>query len=152
MRTEHNRLEIFVGCLVLMVAFWFVYVSYGSSGQSFKDGYTLSAVFDRVDGLNIGSDVKVSGVKVGCVTGIDFDPKTYRAKVDFVIQKKIQVPLDSSASIASESLLGGKYLSLSAGYEKKMLKEFEVITETQSSLNIENLLGKFLFSGDKAQN
>ena len=152
MRVQHNRLELFIGFVVLSVAFYFVYISYGSSHKSFQESYKLFAVFDRIDGLNVGSDVKISGVKVGYVTNYFVDPKTYQAKVEFHVQKTLGIPVDSTAIISSESLLGGKYLSLSIGADDKKFKQGDTIHDTQSSLYIENLLGKYLFSDDKNKN
>ena len=86
------------------------------------------------------------GVKVGSVKSLEIDSKTYQAKAVLFIDAKIKLPTDSSAAIVSEGLLGGKYIALDPGADSEMLKDKGVITQTESSVNLETLLNKFLFS------
>jgi phospholipid/cholesterol/gamma-HCH transport system substrate-binding protein len=90
--------------------------------------------------------VRVAGVKVGSVDSTTLDPKTYQAVVGFRVADEVKLPKDSSAVITSESLLGGKYLALTPGGEDAMLQPGQTVTITQGSINIEELLGKFIFS------
>ncbi|HQT66301.1 MAG: outer membrane lipid asymmetry maintenance protein MlaD [Rhodospirillales bacterium 20-60-12] len=138
--------EILTGAAVILVAALFLFFALGRAHTSTGGGYTLHAQFDHVDGLSIGAPVKMAGVQVGTVTSASLDPKTYAALVDFTVRDNIQVPSDSSAAILSESLLGGDYLSISPGGSPDMLKQGGAITVTQSSINLETLLGKFIFS------
>lgn len=142
---RHNLLEAIIGAVVLAVAGAFLYFAYASK-QKVPSGYTIYATFDRVDGLNVGADVRVSGVTVGIVNGIELDEKSYQAKVAFKIRKNVVVPLDSSAEIASESLMGGKYVGIIPGGSEKDVGPEGVITNTQSSVSFEGLIKKFLFS------
>jgi phospholipid/cholesterol/gamma-HCH transport system substrate-binding protein len=96
--------------------------------------------------LGVGADVRVAGVKVGTVDSATIDPKTYQAVVGLTVRDDLKLPKDSSAVITSESLLGGKYLALSPGGDDAMLQPGQTITITQGSINIEELLGKFIFS------
>ena len=96
--------------------------------------------------LNVGGEVRIAGVKVGAVTEERIDPKTFNAVVTMSVRDDIQLPKDSAASITSESLLGGKYISLSPGGDETVLKPGQTITITQSSVSLEELLGKFIFS------
>ena len=132
--------------MVLIVAAGFLAYALATSGAAGVPGYTLSAEFDRIDGLTVGSDVRMAGVKVGAVTATSIDPKTYLAIVDFTVQKDIALPTDSSAAIASQSLLGGKYLSLVPGGNEQMIAPGGRVTITQGSVSLEDLLGKFIFS------
>jgi len=106
----------------------------------------LLARFDNIAGLSVGGDVRIAGVKVGTVTGEQIDPKTFSAVVSMTVQNDIQLSKDTSASIISESLLGGKYISLSPGGDETDLKPGQTITITQSAVSLEELLGKFIFS------
>jgi phospholipid/cholesterol/gamma-HCH transport system substrate-binding protein len=142
-----NVLETLLGAVVLLVAVVFLAFAYRSSQIGETDGYQLTARFDRVDGLNKGSDVRISGIKVGTVTGQDLDPATYRAAVRFSVQNGIELPSDSSAAIVSDGLLGGKYLSLEPGGDIEMLKGGDEISLTQSSVRLEDLIGQMIFSG-----
>lgn len=146
-KTSNSFIETFLGAFVIVVAVCFVYFAYtsGQDGRSMR-GYTVSAKFQRIDGLHVGSDVKVSGVKVGSVLSLEIDPKSYQAKATLFINDSIKLPTDSSAAIVSEGLLGGKYIALDPGADSELLGDKDVITQTESSVNLETLLNKFLFS------
>jgi phospholipid/cholesterol/gamma-HCH transport system substrate-binding protein len=143
---RHGALEVVTGAAVLVVAAGFLGYAVAHSGRSVSSGYTLQARFDRVDGLALGSDVRIAGVKVGTVTSEQIDPKTFQAVVSLTVRDDVHLPKDSSAEITSESLLGGKYINLSPGGDEATLKPGQTITITQSSISLEQLLGKFIFS------
>jgi phospholipid/cholesterol/gamma-HCH transport system substrate-binding protein len=143
---RHGVAEIVTGAVVLVIAALFLAYALSRSGTSLGGGYTLYADFGSVAGLNVGADVRLAGVKVGSVTGERLNPKTFEAVVTLSIDNDIQLPKDTGASIIDESLLGGKYISLSPGGDSQNLRPGQVITVTQSSINLEELLGKFIFS------
>jgi phospholipid/cholesterol/gamma-HCH transport system substrate-binding protein len=139
--------EVLTGSVVLVAAAGFLGFAVMHSGQRTTGaGYDLVASFDHIDGLNVGADVKIAGVKVGSVTGARIDPQTFQAIVTLNLASAIQLPKDSSAEIDSESLLGGKYMSLTPGGDETMLKPGGKIAITQSAVSLEQLLGKFIFS------
>jgi phospholipid/cholesterol/gamma-HCH transport system substrate-binding protein len=138
--------EVLTGAAVLLVAAGFLAFAVAHSGRSGSAGYTLFARFNNIDGLALGSDVRIAGVKVGSVTEARIDPESYLAVVALTVRDDLKLPTDSSAVITSESLLGGKYLSLAPGGQIEMLKPGQTITITQSSISLEQLLGKFIFS------
>jgi len=139
-------MEVLTGAAVLVVAAGFLGYAVAHSGRSISAGYPLQARFEHIDGLAVGSDVRIAGVKVGTVTSEQIDPKSFQAVVSLTVRDDVQLPKDSSAEITSESLLGGKYISLSPGGEEAILKPGQTITITQSSVSLEQLLGKFIFS------
>jgi phospholipid/cholesterol/gamma-HCH transport system substrate-binding protein len=143
---RHGVAETLTGAFVLVVALAFLAYAVAHSGRTAGSGYTLLARFDHIDGLAVGADVRIAGVKVGTVTSERIDPKTFVAVVALSLRDEIQLPKDSAASIVSESLLGGKYISLSPGGDETDLKSGQAITITQSSVSLEELLGKFIFS------
>lgn len=143
---RHGVAETLTGAFVLVVALAFLAYAVAHSGRTAGSGYTLQARFDHIDGLAAGGDVKLAGVKVGTVTDVSIDPKTFVAVVTISVHDNVQLPKDSAASIVSESLLGGKYISLSPGGDETDLKPGQTITITQSSVSLEELLGKFIFS------
>ena len=132
--------------MVLVVAVGFLGYAVANSGRTPVTGYDLHARFDRIDGLSVGSDVRVAGVKVGSVTVARVDPKTYQAEVAFTVQNAVHLPRDTSAEVTSDGLLGGKYISLVPGGDDKLIPAGGSVTITQSSISIEQLLGKFIFS------
>jgi len=143
---QRNFAETLTGAVVLVIAGGFLAFAIAHSGERTGRGYPLTARFQRIDGLGVGSDVRVAGVKVGSVTATTIDPKTFEAVVTLTVADDIKLPADSGATITSDGLLGGKYLSLSPGGEERLLAPGGTITVTQSSINIEDLLGKFVFS------
>jgi phospholipid/cholesterol/gamma-HCH transport system substrate-binding protein len=143
--------EVAAGAAVLAVAAGFLAYASAHTGRGGASGYELSADFNRIDGLASGSDVRIAGVNVGKVIAASIDPKSYLAHVTLSVRDDIKLPDDSSAEVITDGLLGGKFLSLAPGGSEKMLKPGGRITITQSSVSLEDLLGKFIFNvGDLA--
>jgi phospholipid/cholesterol/gamma-HCH transport system substrate-binding protein len=146
---KHNVIETIMGAVVLTTAAFFIIFAYRTSGFEDNDNVKYSAHFDRIDGLVIGSDVRISGIKVGAVKSTVVDPKTYLAQVIFTVDPQIKLPKDTSAEIASEGLLGGKFIAIVPGGETVYLQPGGVISYTQSSVNLESLIGQLIFSSKK---
>ena len=145
---KRNVIETIMGAVVLVIAAGFLYTTAKSRNMSsVSDGYTVSALFDNVSGITAGSDVRMGGVKVGTVGAIELDTTSYRAKMAMTLQKDVPVPADSSASIIGDGLLGGKFVSLEAGGSEEIISEGGMLEFTQSSVSLEQLIGKFVFSG-----
>lgn len=144
---QNSLLETLLGAVVIAVGVVFLVFALRVANTGTVAGYELAARFDRVDGLDIGSDVRMGGIKIGSVVRQALDPVTYRAIVTFTVQPDIKVPADTSATIESESLLGGRYLSLVPGGDDRMLDPGQEIRFTQASVSLEQLLGKFLLGG-----
>lgn len=142
-----NKLEAIIGFIVLIVAILFFIFTYKTTNiKTLNNSYPLKAQFTQVEGIVVGSDVMLSGIKVGVVTSLKIDTNTYYAIMTFVIDSAIKLPVDSSLKISTDGLLGEKYVSITAGASDKMLEPNDEIQYTQSSLNLENLLSKLLFS------
>ena len=138
--------ELLTGFAVIIVAAVFLVYALSESGTVTTGGYPLLAQFSSIGGLTVGADVKIGGVVVGHVADERLDPNTYAAIVRLVIDNGIKVPDDSSATISSDGLLGGNYVSVSPGGSNTMLAAGQSFSVTQSAINIEDLLGKFIFS------
>jgi phospholipid/cholesterol/gamma-HCH transport system substrate-binding protein len=149
MGVGRNVVETIVGGLVLVVAGLFIFYAFAKSDRAGPAGYELTARFGRIDGLKRGSDVTLSGVKVGTVTGFDLDRKTYQAVVHLALSSSVQLPTDTNAKIVSESLLGGMLIVLEPGADKKMLVAGGEIEHTQDSIPLTELIAKFVFGGSK---
>jgi phospholipid/cholesterol/gamma-HCH transport system substrate-binding protein len=143
---RHSAIEIATGASVLLVAGAFLVYAVANTGQKFGvEGYTLHAKFDHVDGLSVGADVRIAGVKIGSIQSIHLDPKTYLADVAFNVASNIKLSDDSSATVSTDGLLGGKYLALADGGSDKTLAPGGLITITQGTVNLEALIGKYIF-------
>ena len=146
---RHSAIEIATGAAILLVAGGFLVYAVANTGQHVGSGYTLHAQFDHADGLGSGAEVRIAGVKVGSVDGIRLNTKTYQADVAFTVQHDVALTTDSSATISTDGLLGGKYLALATGGDEATLKPGDTITITQGSVNLEALLGKYIFGSTK---
>ena len=136
--------ETFIGIITLLFV---SYLTYYFSNQyfSFKPSkyeqyHYYKAVFNDIDGLNIGSNVKIGGISVGTLTSYSIDPKSYKISVQFSILDKYGIPDDTSIAVATTGFIGEKYLQLTMGSSNDLLKENDEIIYTQSSLNLERLV------------
>ena len=141
-----NVIETVMGAVVLVAAALFLVFAYKTSQLRTVSGYEVSADFARVDGIHQGSDVRISGVKVGTVLADDLDPKTFLARIRMSIDPAIQLPEDTVAQVTSSGLLGDKYMSLTPGGSDKNIPPGGKIQYTQSSISLENLIGQMIFS------
>lgn len=149
---KNNTIEAVMGAVVIAVAGLFLYFAYDSSQLNTATGYNITAKFDRVDGLTVGNDVRMCGVKVGTVTKLDLDSQDYLAVVTMDITPEVKLPDDSSAEIVSESLLGGKFVALVPGGDDNMIPIGGEVRFTQASVNLEALIGQFIFSSQDKGN
>jgi len=144
-----NAVETMMGAVVLVVAALFLFFAYTTSQVQSGGGYSLTARFDHVDGVRDGTDVRLSGIKVGSVLSQTLEPKTFVAVLRLSIDRGIQLPTDSVVTITSSGLLGDKYLSIEPGNEDKMIPAGGEITHTQSAMSLESLIGQVIFSAGK---
>ena len=142
-----NIIETLVGALVLIIAAGFLYFAYTTTDVTggAEKGYTVIAKFDRADGLNLGSDVKIGGVKIGKVIDLSLDKKTYQAVAKIRLKAGIDLPVDSTAEIIGNGLMGEKYIAIVPGSENDHIADNGVIEFTQSSISLESLIGKYIF-------
>ncbi len=146
---KQNKLEFLVGAFVLLgiAAIAYLTIKLGAGALVGGDSYRLEARFDNASGLNVGGSVHVAGVPVGRVEAIRVDPKDYSAIVTISVLSGLHLPTDSMASIKTTGLIGDKFIALSPGADDASLKPGERITMTESSVDIESLIGKMAFGG-----
>lgn len=153
---KNSTLNFGTGTFVALgfAALFFLTTQTTSRGLSFSapPHYDISAKFDNIGDLRVGSPVSMAGVEIGRVVKIDFDSREYKAVVTMRINDKYkQIPTDSDASIYTQGLLGGKFIGLTAGGAETYLKNGEQIDFTQSAFVLENLIGQFLANFAKGQ-
>ncbi len=145
-----RAVEISVGVFLLAGMLALLLLALRVSGLTVAnstDTYKLVAHFDNISGLTTRAKVTMAGVTVGKVVAIDFDTETYTGKVSMEVQSRVNnLPTDTTASILTAGLLGEKYISFSVGGKDEVLKDGDVIYDTQSSLVLEELIGKFLMN------
>ncbi len=145
---SRSLVETLLGAVVLAVAIGFIVFAYTRSGVATVSGYEVSAAFTRVDGITNGSDVRIGGIKVGSVIGRELEPESYRAVLRMSIDETVALPTDSAAAVVSEGLIGGKFIDLQPGADEELIADGGRIHYTQSSLLLEELIGKFAFGSD----
>lgn len=144
--------ETLIGVIVLVVAALFLQYAYQASGRALTARtYSLNAVFGRIDGVTPGSEVRISGVKVGAVSESGLDPKTYEARLKLSLAKDFEVPEDSVAKIVSDGLLGGAHVAIEPGGSEIMLAEGDTISITQGSVDLLGLAMQAFTAGGKNQ-
>ena len=143
---SRNTLETVMGAVVLVVAAIFLVFAYRGAEIHAVSGYQLTASFDHVDGIREGSDVRLSGVKVGSVTGEKLDPKSFRVTLAMSIDDAVRLPSDTVPTVTSSGLLGDKFISLVPGNADETLKPGGSFAYGQSAPSLESLLGQVVFS------
>ena len=144
---SRNTIETVMGAVVLIVAGVFLWMAYAVTNIQSSDGTMISAEFGGIGGLNVGDDVRISGIKIGKVTETDLNPKTFGATVTLSIDPSISLPTDSAARIEASSLLGGNHVEILPGFEEDMITSGGMIYDTRDPVNLTDLLGKAVFSG-----
>jgi phospholipid/cholesterol/gamma-HCH transport system substrate-binding protein len=147
--TSSQSLETIVGAAVVALAvgfFAYAYNTAGVGGGSIGDGYKLIAEFDNAEGINVGTDVRLAGIKIGTVVGQSLNAETYQARIEMMVEKRVQLSDDSAAKITSEGLLGGKFITLEPGGSDKKFAEGDSFSYTQGAVDIWSLISQAMFS------
>jgi phospholipid/cholesterol/gamma-HCH transport system substrate-binding protein len=138
--------EIFVGAAVVIAAAgFFAYAASSAGGMAGgADAYELTASFRSAEGIGVGTEVRLAGVRVGTVTGMELDPETFRAETTFSVSGALELPDDSAVAISSEGLLGGTFVEIIPGGSPFVLAPGDAILDTQSSVSLITLLMRFV--------
>lgn len=139
--------ETLIGAIVLAVAGGFLVYAANTADVSVSGGYPLLAEFRAAEGLSPGSDVRLSGVKIGSVTSLELNRENYFAIVGLAIEESVRLPEDSIAKIASDGILGGNFVAIDPGGSDFMLEPGAAITNTQGSINLLDLVSKAIHGG-----
>lgn len=142
---RRNMIETVMGAVVLLVAVLFLWVAYRTAHVESPAGYDITATFGRSGGIAVGSDVRISGIKVGSVTDRRLDTKTYEAVITMTIAKDVMLPADTDASVASEGPLGGRYVRLEPGSSPTPIPPDGHIQETRGFRSLEDQVGEIIF-------
>lgn len=146
---SHNASEIVVGGVVLAAAIGFaVYAGQAAGLSAGGSSYDLTASFRSIEGVNVGTDVRLAGVKIGTVTDVSLNAETFFADTVFSVEDGVLIPDDSAAVISSEGLLGGNFVEIMPGGSPVNLESGEEVYDTQGSVSLISLLLKFVSGGD----
>jgi phospholipid/cholesterol/gamma-HCH transport system substrate-binding protein len=143
---SNSAAETVIGALVVVTAAGFLFYATQTAGMRVETGsYQLSASFRSAEGVAVGTDVRLAGIKIGSVRRLTLDRETFQARVDFAIDPTVQIPEDSDVKISQEGLLGGTFIEISPGGSDFMLAAGDEIVNVQSSVSLLNLLMRFGF-------
>ena len=147
---RENPVEVLTGAAVVLVAGGFLLYAAQATGYGRPDeGLTLSASFRSIEGISLGTDVRMAGVKIGSVTDTALDPETFRASTELTVNAAIPVPDDSSAVVSSEGLLGGNYIEIVPGGSLTALADGGEIVDTQGAVSLLQLLLQYISGGEE---
>ncbi|MDR9485604.1 MULTISPECIES: outer membrane lipid asymmetry maintenance protein MlaD [Sediminimonas] len=149
---SENTTEVIVGGAVLAIAIGFLVYAGQMTGLSAGggQGYPLTASFRSLEGVTVGTDVRLAGVKIGTVTDIDLNPQTYRADTEIEVRKGVEIPDDSAIVIASEGLLGGNFVEIVPGGSLFYFEPGAEIEDTQGAVSLVSLLMKFVTGSEQS--
>jgi phospholipid/cholesterol/gamma-HCH transport system substrate-binding protein len=139
---NNNIFETLIGAAVVAVALVFLALAYYRTGSGSLSGYEINAKLPKVDGLAIGTDVRLAGIKIGTVSDLTLDPRTYLVTVHMDIRKDIKLPVDSSILVTQAGFLGGQYLSVTPGGDDKMMAAGSYFEFAQGSIDVMSLVGR----------
>ncbi|MBO4521548.1 MAG: MCE family protein [Alphaproteobacteria bacterium] len=141
---KKSPIETVLGILVILVALFFVRFAATKIDARPQQGYELTAVFSKSGGLESGNDVRISGIKVGSVVGLDLTPD-YTAKVTLSIRDGVKLPDDSTAIVASDGLMGGTFVRVDPGKSKMFLKSGDRISKVKDFRSLEDIVSEVIF-------
>ncbi len=146
---QRNGFETLVGILVVAAVAGFAYFAYASRETASINGYDLKAGFNSADGLTTGTDVFLHGVKIGSVSSMTLDPKTFLPVVHLSIRENVRLPVDSTIKMTTPGLLGASYLAIQPGSSRTMLAAGASIKTIQGSGGLSSLINRITSSGSK---
>ena len=137
--------ETIMGLVVLLVAVLFLLFAYRVSDLQVVKGYELNAKFLKVGGLNVGSDVRINGIKIGTVTAQKLSSEDYMVNVTMSISPDIKLPTDSTISITNDGLMGNKFVKIEPGKAQTFLNNGDTFEDTQDFKTLEDMVGEIIF-------
>jgi len=151
---KNSTVETLIGAAVILIAAAFFFFAYQTSGKGHASGaYRVSAEFDNAEGVSVGTDVRVAGVKIGSVVDFTLNTENFQANVQMELDPKVKLTDDATAKVTSEGLLGSKFIALEQGGSETMLADGGVISNTQGAVDIWSLISQAMFAnkGDSSK-
>lgn len=144
------NIELVTGIFVIIGIACFTWLAVSVAGATFSEqpGYTLTARFSSISGLREGAVIEGAGVRIGTVSGIDFDPESFEAIVTLRINQGVPVQEDAIAAVRTQGIIGEKYINIIPGGFEELLTDGQEIYETESAISLEELVSRYIFSSD----
>jgi phospholipid/cholesterol/gamma-HCH transport system substrate-binding protein len=143
---KNTMVETLIGAIVIVIAAGFFFFAYQTSGKGGnQDGYRLVAEFDNAEGVNVGTDVRMAGIKIGTVEAASLNPDNFQAHITMRVDRDLKLRDDTTAKVTAEGLLGSKFVSLEQGGSDTVLKDGDTIQYTQGAVDIWSLISQSMF-------
>jgi phospholipid/cholesterol/gamma-HCH transport system substrate-binding protein len=144
---KDSAVETAIGAIVIAIAAAFLIFVYNTTDRaSARSGYHVVAEFDNIGAVNVGTDVRLAGIKVGSVVAQELDPQSYQARVTMMIDPKLKLTDDTTAKVSSEGILGQPFISLEPGGSETLIADGGEIQFTQGAIDIWKLVSEAMFS------
>ena len=143
---KKNYFELATGITVILLSFIFItfVIKITNKGVGQKT-YILNAIFENIEGINVGTKIKIGGTEIGKVSNIKLE-KDYSINVKLAINNGIKIPLDSSIKISTSGIMGGKYLKVIIGGDDTYLKKGDYFEFAESTLDLEDMITRFMLN------
>jgi phospholipid/cholesterol/gamma-HCH transport system substrate-binding protein len=141
---SNNAAEVIAGAVVVLVALLFLGFTYMRTGTGSLSGYEITAKLDKADGMGVGTDVDISGIKVGDVTSLDLDPGNFLVTVHMNIRSDVKIPTDSSLQVTQSGVLGGQYVAIQPGGDSTNIAPGGEIKNAAGAVNLMGTIGHFM--------
>ena len=149
---NNSTVETLIGAAVVAIAAGFFLFAYNTSGEGrTAGGITLTAEFDNAEGINVGTDVRMAGVKVGTVTGFALNSENFMARATLQVGSDLKLTDDATAKVTAEGLLGSKFIALEQGGSETLLADGDPISNTQGAVDIWSLISQAMFERSGAK-
>ncbi len=149
---KNSTVETLIGAAVVVIAAVFFLFAYTASGEGSGGGYRVSAEFDNAEGINVGTDVRMAGVKIGTVVAQGLNYENFQAVITMTIDPQLKLTEDTTAKVTAEGLLGSRFIALEPGGAETLLAEGGVITSTQGAVDIWSLISQAIFEKSGSKN
>jgi phospholipid/cholesterol/gamma-HCH transport system substrate-binding protein len=144
---KDNAVETAIGAVVILIAAaFFIFVYSTTDKATGSSGYRVTAEFDNIGAVNVGTDVRMAGIKVGSVVAQELDPETYQARLTLAIDPKLKLADDTTAKVSSEGILGAPYISLEPGGSETFIADGGQIEITQGAIDLWKLVSEAMFN------
>jgi phospholipid/cholesterol/gamma-HCH transport system substrate-binding protein len=143
---KNKPAETVMGAIVILASIYALYTTYSSSQIKTVDGYKVTARFNKVGGLQEGNAVRIGGLQVGTIASQKLDLESFDAVLDLTLRSDVKLPVDTTAEVSSDGLLGGKFVLLTPGKSKEMIPPNGKIENTKGVLALEEIVGRTIFS------
>ncbi|MDQ6990830.1 MAG: outer membrane lipid asymmetry maintenance protein MlaD [Mariprofundaceae bacterium] len=145
---SYRKVEVIVGIFVLIgvLSMSWMAIKLGQIGGMGASGYSLKATFADAGGLRVGADVMMAGVSIGRLSSIALNDDS-EAAVTLEIQNDVELSTDAIAAVRTKGIIGERYVRMSQGADDEVLTDGDELEETESAINIEDLISKYIFQG-----